>query len=88
MHYCIIAVRYPALVVHTPVGLRAYSAVCTHFSCVCKYDETREVIACPCHEGVFSPEDGAVLSGPPPEPLLALSVTVVDGKIYIGGGQV
>lgn len=26
--------RYPALVIHTSQGLRAYSAVCTHFACI------------------------------------------------------
>ncbi len=78
--------RYPALVLNTPVGLRAYSAVCTHFGCIVKWDEGKGQIACPCHEGYFSPIDGSVLAGPPPEALLALSVQVNDGQIYVGGG--
>jgi len=77
--------RYPALVISTPNGLRAYSAVCTHFSCICKWEKDKERIVCPCHDGNFSPEDGSVLAGPPPEPLKALPIQVVDGKIYIGG---
>ena len=78
--------RYPALVINTPAdGLRAYSAVCTHFACIVKWDPGSGQIACPCHEGYFDPLDGHVLSGPPPSPLMALPVKVVDGQIYVGG---
>jgi cytochrome b6-f complex iron-sulfur subunit len=76
--------RYPALVVHTAAGYRAYSAVCTHFACIVKWDDERGEIVCPCHDGFFSVEDGAVLSGPPPTGLRQLSVTVVDDQIYVG----
>jgi Rieske Fe-S protein len=78
--------RYPALVIHTPDGLRAYSAVCTHFACIVKWDPDNGQIVCPCHEGFFDPLDGGVISGPPPEPLEPLSVEVVDGQIYISVG--
>jgi Rieske Fe-S protein len=77
--------RYPALVIHTPEGLRAYSAVCTHFACIVKWDPELGEIVCPCHEGYFDPLDGEVISGPPPTPLEKLSVEVKDGQIYIGG---
>jgi Rieske Fe-S protein len=77
--------RYPALIIHTPDGLRAYSAVCTHFACIVKWDPALGQIVCPCHEGYFNPADGAVISGPPPEPLTGLAVEVVDGQIYVGG---
>jgi cytochrome b6-f complex iron-sulfur subunit len=77
--------RYPALVIRTSEGLRAYSAVCTHFGCIVKWDGGRGVIACPCHEGYFDPLDGHVISGPPPTPLEALSVNVVNNEIYVGG---
>jgi len=78
--------RYPALVVHTAVGLRAYSAVCTHFACICQYDPELDQIVCPCHEGYFRSEDGGIISGPQPRPLKALSVKVVGGTVYVGGG--
>jgi cytochrome b6-f complex iron-sulfur subunit len=77
--------RYPALVIHTTEGLKAYSAVCTHFACIVKWDKQLGQIACPCHQGYFNPLDGSVLSGPPPTPLMALPINVVDGDIYIGG---
>jgi len=77
--------RYPALVLNTSEGMRAYSAVCTHFGCIVKWDPTLGQIVCPCHEGFFNPTDGSVLSGPPPEALATLQVRVIDGQIYVGG---
>lgn len=78
--------RYPALVINTNQGLRAYSAVCTHFACIVKWHPDLEQIVCPCHDGYFDPYDGHVISGPPPTPLETLSVEIVDGQIYIAPG--
>jgi Rieske Fe-S protein len=78
--------RYPAIVINTNQGLRAYSAVCTHFACIVKWDPETYEIACPCHEGYFNPYDGGVISGPPPAPLKPLEVAVVDGDIYVSAG--
>ncbi|MEN8171923.1 MAG: Rieske (2Fe-2S) protein [Chloroflexota bacterium] len=75
--------RYPALVIQTPEGLKAYSAVCTHFACICQWDPEIEQIACPCHEGYFDPLDGSVISGPPPSPLKPLHVEVIEGDIFV-----
>jgi Rieske Fe-S protein len=77
--------RYPALILNTPGGLRAYSAVCTHFACIVKWDSSLGQIVCPCHEGYFAPEDGSVLAGPPPTPLESLQIEVIDGDITVGG---
>lgn len=76
--------RYPALIIHTAAGLRAYSAVCTHFACIVKWDAAQGKIVCPCHEGYFAAEDGAVLAGPPPTSLTSLPVSVVEDQIYVG----
>ena len=76
--------RYPALIVNTPDGYRAYSAVCTHFACLVKWNPTSGMIECPCHAGYFSVSDGSVISGPPPEPLLALDVYAEDNTLYVG----
>jgi cytochrome b6-f complex iron-sulfur subunit len=78
--------RYPALVINTPEGLRAYSAVCTHFACICKWDAERGQIVCPCHDGIFDPLDGAVLAGPPPTGLTPLTAEVIDSDIYVSAG--
>ena len=79
--------RYPALIINTSEGLRAYSAVCTHFACIVKWNSDENRIYCPCHDGFFEPLNGEVISGPPPTPLDPLKVEVVDGQIYIGGGE-
>jgi Rieske Fe-S protein len=78
--------RYPALVIHTEQGLRAYSAVCTHFACICKWNAEIGQIVCPCHDGYFDPLDGHVLAGPPPTALEALGVEIADGDIYVSAG--
>lgn len=77
--------RYPAIVINTSDGIRAYSAVCTHFACIVKWDLERNEIICPCHDSFFNPYNGEVISGPPPTPLETINIEVVDGLIYIGG---
>ena len=47
----------------------AYSQKCTHLSCAVYYSKEQNRLECPCHNGYFSVEDGAVLAGPPPRPL-------------------
>jgi cytochrome b6-f complex iron-sulfur subunit len=79
--------RYPALIIHLPVGFRAYSAVCTHFACIVKWDHNLGKIVCPCHEGLFDPLDGSVISGPPPSPLKQLSIEVIDEQVFIGANE-
>jgi cytochrome b6-f complex iron-sulfur subunit len=78
--------RYPALVINShEKGVIAYSAVCTHFACLVKWNVESGMIECPCHEGFFKPEDGSVISGPPPEPLRPIPVFTQDDTIFIGG---
>lgn len=77
--------RYPALVINTPDGLHAFSAVCTHFACIVKWEATQGKIYCPCHDGYFDPLDGHVISGPPPLGLTVIQVKVVNNEIFIGG---
>lgn len=78
--------RYPALIINLPDGLKAYSAVCTHFACIVKWNPDTQRLECPCHEGYFSVADGSVISGPPPAPLMTLETEVVDGQIYVKVG--
>ena len=78
--------RYPAIIVNTEGGLKAYSAVCTHFACLVKWNPETKRLECPCHDGYFNATDGSVISGPPPKPLLALAAEAVDGKIYVKAG--
>ena len=76
--------RYPAIIINIPEGLQAYSAVCTHFACIVKWDPELEQIVCPCHEGYFDASDGSVISGPPPSPLEKLNIELIDNQVYIG----
>lgn len=78
--------RYPAIVVHLESGLKAYSAVCTHFACLVKWNSETARLECPCHDGYFSAEDGSVIAGPPPAPLTLLETEVVDGQVYVKVG--
>jgi cytochrome b6-f complex iron-sulfur subunit len=74
----------PVIVVNTaPGGLRAFSAICTHLGCIVNWDETRRLILCPCHDGLFNPSTGAVISGPPPSPLPQLELTVEGDAVYV-----
>ena len=77
--------RYPAIVIHTSEGFRAFSAVCTHFACIVKWDPETEEIYCPCHEGYFEPLEGNVIYGPPPFALEKITLNIENGEIFIGG---
>jgi Rieske Fe-S protein len=78
--------RYPAIVInHQQAGLVAYSAVCTHFACLVKWNPDSGRLECPCHDGYFNPIDGSVISGPPPSPLTPIAVFSQDGNLMIGG---
>ena len=78
--------RYPAIVINTYNGLRAYSAVCTHFACIVMWNPDINQIVCPCHAGFFDPEDGSVISGPPPTELEPLEIEIIGGKIFVSAG--
>lgn len=76
----------PVIVVNTTAGgIKAFSAICTHLGCVVEWDQGKQIIHCPCHDGRFNPTTGAVISGPPPAPLPPVSVAVENDQIYAGG---
>jgi len=75
----------PIIIVNTPAGgLKAFSAICTHLGCVVFWHPERQVIHSPCHDGLFHPVTGNVISGPPPRPLPPYELAVKDGKVYVG----
>lgn len=79
--------RYPAIIINTEAGLKAYSASCTHFACTVKWNNETKRIECPCHDGYFRVEDGSVIAGPPPKPLPAFETVIVEGNIYVKVGK-
>ena len=72
----------PVIVVRTPQGYRAFSAICTHLGCIVAWNEQKRQIECPCHAGVFD-INGRVISGPPPRPLAESDVVVVNGEVLV-----
>ena len=60
----------PVIVVRvSETEFRAFSAVCTHLACTVTYEPENSRIHCACHGGVYDPQSGANVSGPPPKPL-------------------
>jgi cytochrome b6-f complex iron-sulfur subunit len=55
---------------------RAFSATCTHLDCIVTYRARERLIWCNCHDGRFDLQ-GAVVGGPPPEPLARYAVHLV-----------
>ena len=74
----------PVMVINSNDGVHAFSAICTHLGCICMFDPVRKMIVCPCHDGLFNPVTGGVVSGPPPKPLAVIPVSIDGENIYIG----
>ncbi|MEZ4219418.1 MAG: Rieske 2Fe-2S domain-containing protein [Polyangiaceae bacterium] len=73
----------PVLVLRMDDGsFRAFVALCTHLQCTVDYSVKTKQIECPCHRGTYSVE-GENISGPPPRPLTALEVAVIDGVVTV-----
>jgi Rieske Fe-S protein len=60
----------------------AYSQRCTHLSCAVYFDDQRKKLLCPCHDGVFDPQTGAPVAGPPQRPLPAIVLQQEDDRLY------
>jgi Rieske Fe-S protein len=61
---------------------KAFSAVCTHVGCIMS-EVADGTIDCPCHGGQFKITNGAVVAGPPPSPLPARPVKIVNGQAVL-----
>lgn len=60
----------------------AFSAICTHQGCIVEPGDGE--LACPCHRSSFDLSTGQVRSGPAPQPLPPVAVTVAqDGTITV-----
>jgi len=56
---------------------RAFTATCTHLSCIVEYHKDKELIWCNCHNGNFNLK-GQVVGGPPPNPLTQYDVHLIS----------
>ena len=60
----------------------AFSAVCTHLSCIVQYRKDLGQIYCACHNGKYD-LNGKNISGPPPAPLPKYSVAIKKDDVFI-----
>lgn len=60
----------------------AFDATCTHLGCLVTWDPQEQVFRCPCHGGVFD-RTGAVMDGPPPEPLTKIATRVDGNRVLV-----
>lgn len=73
----------PGILINTSNGeLIAFTAICTHMACTVRYDDGKEAIHCPCHNGWFDLA-GKVLSGPPPAPLEQYDIQISGESIFV-----
>jgi len=60
----------------------ALDATCTHLGCLVAWDQEGKVFKCPCHGGVYD-RSGAVMDGPPPEPLAKVATRIEGDKVLV-----
>ncbi len=73
----------PIIIAQPSAGkIVAFSAICTHMGCTVA--PKGKDLVCPCHGSTYNAFTGAVISGPAPKPLPAVSVKV-DGSNVVSG---
>ncbi|HKJ67500.1 MAG TPA: ubiquinol-cytochrome c reductase iron-sulfur subunit [bacterium] len=75
----------PVILIRTPEPnseYRAFSAICTHLSCIVQYRDDLRYIWCACHDGHYNLQ-GINIKGPPPRPLDPYNAQVKNNTIYI-----
>jgi Rieske Fe-S protein len=60
----------------------ALASTCTHLGCRVSWDAEGQVLRCPCHGGTYD-RTGAVIAGPPPEPLPTLRTRVEGNRVLV-----
>lgn len=69
------------VVMRTPSGsLRAFDTKCSHAGCNVRFEGSRFI--CPCHGGIYD-VDGKNVSGPPPRPLVELTIAESEGAFVV-----
>ena len=74
--------RKVVYLVKTGNEVRALDSTCTHLGCRTRFNPESKQIECPCHGGVYD-VSGNVISGPPPQPLRAMTTRIESGKVMV-----
>lgn len=75
--------RKPVILIMTDTGkIKAFSAICTHLSCIVQYRSDQKHIWCACHNGHFD-LNGINIAGPPPRPLTPFKVNIKGNEIFV-----
>jgi thiosulfate dehydrogenase (quinone) large subunit len=74
----------PSLVIqHTAGKFVAFDAVCPHAGCTVQYEQSADLIVCPCHGSQFNAATGAVEVGPAATGLTPITVAEgSNGQLY------
>lgn len=79
----------PCILIRNAAGaFEAFSQVCTHLSCAVVHRPDEQVLACPCHKGSFSVNDGRPLAGPPTRRLPRILVEQRGADVVATGIEV
>jgi thiosulfate dehydrogenase [quinone] large subunit len=74
----------PSIVIQPTAGkFVAFDAVCPHAGCTVSYDQSADLIVCPCHGSQFNPSTGAVQVGPAATGLTPITIAEnSSGQLY------
>ena len=73
----------PVIVLRLASGeYRAFSAICTHLSCIVQYRKDYGQIYCACHNGRYD-LNCINVSGPPPRPLPKFGIAIKNNEVTV-----
>jgi Rieske Fe-S protein len=80
-----VVLQEEAIVVTQPTAgtFAAFTAVCPHQGCLVSEVVNNEIL-CPCHDSLFSAENGNVIRGPAMQGLAAAAIAVDGDSVIVG----
>jgi Rieske Fe-S protein len=80
-----VVLQEEAIVVTQPVAgtFAAFTAVCPHQGCLVSEVVDNEIV-CPCHDSLFSAENGDVIRGPAVQGLAAAAIAIDGDSVIVG----
>lgn len=75
--------KIPGIIIKTTDGeIKAFTATCTHLSCIVQYRPDFEHIWCACHNGHYD-LTGRNIAGPPPRALTPFKVNINGDDVIV-----